>query len=181
MSAEEEALDFLNYFRNCHYADSSGTEEYKLALAINSILPDYCALRAQREAEKNEPLTLDELREMDGKPVWCSPYGWQICQEITASRGYLCLEFRGGTHISLAGYGKTWLAYRNKPRKMGDCPTTDIAKPMTNADRIRAMSDEKLSEYLADIGSEANNGVIYSDRSEEWLEWLQQPAKEGTI
>ncbi len=28
------------------------------------------ALRAQAEAERNEPLTLDELRRMDGEPVW---------------------------------------------------------------------------------------------------------------
>ena len=28
------------------------------------------ALRAQQETEKNEPLTLDELREMDGETVW---------------------------------------------------------------------------------------------------------------
>lgn len=46
----------------------------------------------------------------------------------------------------------------------------------TNADRIRAMSNEDLADYLAELGSEANNGVIYSDRPEEWLEWLTQPA-----
>ena len=62
------------------------------------------------------------------------------------------------------------------------CPLTNMATPvteyrMTNADRIRAMSDEELAEYLADIASEANNGVIYSDRPEEWLEYLQQPAE----
>ena len=45
----------------------------------------------------------------------------------------------------------------------------------TNADRIRAMNDEELADYLAELGSEANNGIIYSDRPEEWLEWLQQP------
>lgn len=28
------------------------------------------ALRTQQGTEKNEPLTLDELREMDGEPVW---------------------------------------------------------------------------------------------------------------
>jgi len=32
------------------------------------------ALRAQAGAERNDPLTLDELRQMDGEPVWvCSP------------------------------------------------------------------------------------------------------------
>ena len=51
-------------------------------------------------------------------------------------------------------------------------------EPITNSDRIRAMSDEELAEYLAEIGSEANNGVIYSDRPEEWLEYLKQPAEE---
>ena len=29
------------------------------------------ALRTQQEEEKNEPLTLEELREMDGEQVWC--------------------------------------------------------------------------------------------------------------
>ena len=53
-------------------------------------------------------------------------------------------------------------------------------KPQTNADRIRAMSNEDLADYLAELGSEANNGVIYSDRPEEWLEWLKQPA-EGDV
>lgn len=28
------------------------------------------AIRTEQEAEKIEPLTLDELRDMDGKPIW---------------------------------------------------------------------------------------------------------------
>ena len=33
-----------------------------------------CAwVREQLAAEKNEPLTLEELQEMDGKPVWITP------------------------------------------------------------------------------------------------------------
>ena len=48
----------------------------------------------------------------------------------------------------------------------------------TNADRIRAMSDEELAEYIAGIIDDANSGsVIYSNRTEEWLEWLKQPSK----
>ena len=42
--------------------------------------------------------------------------------------------------------------------------------PQTNADRIRAMSDEELAEYFADIGTEVSNGISYSERPEEWLE-----------
>ena len=33
------AAEVLNYYRNCHYNDSSTTEEYKLAQAINDVLP----------------------------------------------------------------------------------------------------------------------------------------------
>lgn len=36
------------------------------------------ALRIQQEAEKNEPLTLDDLREMDGQPAWAEePDGYK--------------------------------------------------------------------------------------------------------
>lgn len=47
----------------------------------------------------------------------------------------------------------------------------------TNANRIRAMSDEELAEYFADIGTEVSNGISYSERPEEWLEWLKQPVE----
>lgn len=40
------------------------------AMWLNAHNMAISALRAQQEVEKNEPLTLDELREMDGQPVW---------------------------------------------------------------------------------------------------------------
>lgn len=43
----------------------------------------------------------------------------------------------------------------------------------TNADRIRAMTDEELAEYFADMAHED----IYDDPG-AWLAWLQQPYKE---
>lgn len=60
-------------------------------------------------------------------------------------------------------------------------------KPKTNADRVRAMSDEELAEFLCGF-----NGC-YSDKcpgaelcefggglANGLKKWLQQPAKEGT-
>lgn len=44
-------------------------------------------LKTHPEAQPNEPLTLEELRELDGQPVWvkprneddfCAPHGWAI-------------------------------------------------------------------------------------------------------
>lgn len=47
---------------------------------------------------------------------------------------------------------------------------------MTNADRIRAMTDDELAETIANFVSEIDNGdVRYSDDTNDWLKWLQQP------
>ena len=44
---------------------------------------------------------------------------------------------------------------------------------MTNADRIRAMTDEELAEFLYQVGYNHRWGL-----KEYALEWLQQPAEE---
>ena len=76
------------------------------------------ALRKQehfREVTKKvEPLTLDELRQMDGEPVWVqSPgvpeYGrWAIVEGVGENCLFLHDDF------TCHDYGKTWLAYRQK-------------------------------------------------------------------
>lgn len=47
-------------------------------------------------------------------------------------------------------------------------------KPQTNADRIRAMSDEELAEWMAECNAYKEN----ADAS-QWLPWLKQPAEEN--
>ena len=42
--------------------------------------------------------------------------------------------------------------------------------PMTNADRIRAMSDEELAEFLAGTWNKIYNCL-------DWLDWLKQEVK----
>ena len=67
------------------------------------------------------------------------------------------------------------------------CPLINLnakPKPMTNADRIRAMSDEELNELFHEIyNAGAEDAVAYEwgqrTNSFEWtMEWLQQPAEE---
>ena len=48
-------------------------------------------------------------------------------------------------------------------------------EPMTNADRIRAMSDEELEAFLIDVDLD-NAGSPFIN---EWGKWLKQPAEEG--
>ena len=79
------------------------------------------ALRQQdhlREVTKKvEPLTLDELRKMDGEPVWVqSPgvpeYGrWAIVEGVGENCLFLHDDF------TCHDYGKTWLAYRQNPEE----------------------------------------------------------------
>lgn len=76
----------------------------------------------------NEPLTLDELRQMYGEPVWTVTTGvsgsgrWELCTCETVCACPLhkvlrCVTACGDvTDYDLDTYGKTWLAYRPKPK-----------------------------------------------------------------
>ena len=52
------------------------------------------------------------------------------------------------------------------PEEARDC---NYFREMTNADRIRSMSDEELAEFLIDLADDGNLRI---------REWLQQPAEE---
>ena len=58
--------------------------------------------------------------------------------------------------------------------KDAELPMGVVPKKPTNADRIRAMSDEELAMCLYEIGYEGGWFTLKGTR-----EWLQQPAKEG--
>ena len=52
-----------------------------------------------------------------------------------------------------------------------DPDNKDLYEPMTNADRIRAMSDEELAEFLSKTFCNGYGG-------QQLIEWLQQSAEE---
>lgn len=132
----EEAIKFAEYAQIMADGKPDVQEFYKLAES---------ALRAQQEQtpcsrcgyggkhldappcktcpahpkgqESNGPLTLDELRKMDGEPVWVqSPgipeYGrWAIVEGVGENSLFLHDDF------TCHDYGKTWMAYRQKPEE----------------------------------------------------------------
>lgn len=75
------------------------------------------AIAEKVEREKNEPLTLEELRQMYGEPVWLDIYEWRVCYGTYTSGGIEYLETGLGCGIPLSGYGRSWNAYRRKPKK----------------------------------------------------------------
>ena len=48
---------------------------------------------------------------------------------------------------------------------------------MTNADRIRAMSDEELAEHFSKLIKDTHENE-YCEDVNDWLEWLQSEVEE---
>ena len=80
--------------------------------------------------ERNTPLTIDELRQMDGEPVWVSvsnnwresgvSEGWCIVRfhsEDDRVRVYVYDTRHGARFFAQQDYGESWIAYRQKPEE----------------------------------------------------------------
>ena len=79
----------------------------------------------------NEPLTIEQLRKMDGEPVWCK---WLLPEDRAIEQGKWFIVISGdkagleikrpaeyGCHFcKIDDYGKTWLAYRRPPEGTED-------------------------------------------------------------
>ncbi len=92
------------------------------------------ALRAQAEAEKNEPLTLNELQKMDGEPVWIvftpdaggeNPAMWALVSVDEEDNEIFLLNSTGGS----SAYEEVWAdikaIYRRKPEDSGTTGSKD--------------------------------------------------------
>ena len=81
-----------------------------------------CLYESQRVIEENAPLTLAELREMGGEPVWIKLFDpdeefWVLRNEWVDTRNPEPMILFHMRWYSYADYGKTWLAYRQKPKE----------------------------------------------------------------
>ena len=72
-----------------------------------------------KDVWKNDPLTLDELRKMDGEPVYIhsdtfpGDCGWRVVKKDSV----LDIQFTDGDCFLFTFYGKSWIAYRRKPQE----------------------------------------------------------------
>ena len=75
------------------------------------------AIREKLEREDPKPLTLEELRQMEGEPVWVKHYHggewvtvhWDYVRRISYSCKACLFEHE---------YGRDWIAYRHKPKEV---------------------------------------------------------------
>lgn len=90
-----------------------------------AIIMAISALRQQdvtdTDVGKNEPLTPDELRQMDNQPVWIEDVGedkWHGSGWAIVDLEYcLVRKASNGNPAFFERYGKEWLAYRQKPEE----------------------------------------------------------------
>ena len=79
------------------------------------------AITALRSAKpENKVLTLEQLRQMNGEPVWIALLNiakQPTCEVITkiCEDGIHTVGTEGSDYASFGLYGKTWLAYDHKP------------------------------------------------------------------
>ena len=78
------------------------------------------ALRQQeRFGKKVAPLTLDELRKLDGEPVYCVEITGREEWLFRRDGGFADMygEFTSDDFMSWDNYGKLWWCYRQKPEE----------------------------------------------------------------
>ena len=109
----EEAIEAIK----CNWPDSRYTIlREALDMAIS-------ALRQQDVADKdvgnNEPLTMDELRQMDGEPVYCVEITGREEWLFRRDGGFADMygEFTSDDFMVWDNYGKLWWCYRQKPEE----------------------------------------------------------------
>lgn len=133
------------------YTDADGEKALQKAMwvcgntnnPVTRYTADAIAEKLCREVrDENPPLTLEELREMDGEPVWIAGAD----DDAIEGNGYAVVEFARsdfpqiwwfGNEVEMMppteNYGKTWRAYRRKPeekRKMMDYDNPTFAQKL---------------------------------------------------
>ena len=102
----QKAIEVLEYARN-YDGMNYGAPSIALDMAIS-------ALRQQETVAKcnglNEPLTMDELREMNGEPVYCVEITGREEWLFRRDGGFADMygEFTSDDFMSWDNYGKLW-------------------------------------------------------------------------
>ena len=127
------------------------------------------AIKENAERENPKPLTLEELKQMDGDPVWVRvsnnwressvSEGWCLVRFHTSDdrvRVYIWDTRHGARFFAQQDLGISWWAYRYIPKSSENAVWSEECQlchgkgyeevPFTRADHIRSQNDEELSK-----------------------------------
>ena len=123
----EEAIEYWEGLRKTFSSQLEKEENYfgrmHLQTTIDALDMAISALRQQehfREVTKKvDPLTLDELRKMDGEPVYCVEITGREEWLFRRDGGFADMygEFTSDDFMVWDNYGKLWWCYRRKPEE----------------------------------------------------------------
>ena len=93
--------------------------EYNGNPVCNLPAKEKCPHGLKRNDGKNKPLTLDDLRRVEGQPVYIveNTEYWAIVNSFDQAGVYLLSYGNPDDYGYFGLYGKTWLAYRQKPEE----------------------------------------------------------------
>lgn len=119
----------MNELKPCPYTDGEIARKLRSFKGICTIpgLDDLILWAAdiidRRLAPENKPLTLDQLRQMDGEPVYCigktrfdtNFKGWKVL--VKNSLNPDAISFTDNSNFLVTRYGEQFLAYARKPEQ----------------------------------------------------------------
>ena len=113
----EEAIEILRKNRPTSDPRRCGVELCEAVdMAISSLRQQDAT---DKDVWKNDPLTLDELRQMDGEPVYCVEITGREEWLFRRDGGFADMygEFTSDDFMVWDNYGKLWWCYRQKPEE----------------------------------------------------------------
>jgi len=119
-SKVEEAIKHFESLQKRYTTQHNGKQCELVKTALEALYE-----KKEREQTENKPLTLEELIEIDGEPVWITlPFNkytghWAICYGLRDRKkhGRELVDFGMGSYEYMDEYGEEWIAYRNKPKE----------------------------------------------------------------
>lgn len=155
----------LFYYQHKEYADALDLAIAVLKLTLEIGESDFRNItKLVSMPESGEPLSLEQLREMDGRPVWVvclkkekyidPPIGWRILEKsISGSFGV----WSGENCLSQRSYGSDWLAYSYTPAhidrsKWEECDLCSLPDGKTASRLILAETCNGEAKYCPSCG-----------------------------
>ena len=102
--------------KNQNYPSVAARYAKELAGLVDELQVASCA---RQEQERNASLTLDELRKIDGEPVYCVEITGREEWLFRRDGGFADMygEFTSDDFMVFDNYGKLWWCYRQKPEE----------------------------------------------------------------